>query len=175
VETEMSCVFLFGAGASYGSDTQRTPPIGATLFGELRKFNPDGWGSISGGTADIFRRDFEEGMTSMGGTALAPLQRAMAAYFFEFMPLKSNLYFEIGQRIARTSSWSGAACRITNDCSNCHCWAPGSSPLSARRNPTGADWNSVCLMVAVTFFATVPEVSLAMSSSKLSTSRQIVR
>jgi hypothetical protein len=29
-------VFLFGAGASFGSDSRNTPPLGANLFGELQ-------------------------------------------------------------------------------------------------------------------------------------------
>jgi len=106
----MSILFLFGAGASYGSDVQRTPPLGAALFNALRSFNPDGWGSIQGGLADTFRRDFEEGMKTVPGTALAPLQRAMAAYFFDFVPQSANLYFEIAKRIS--PNWAGAFCTL---------------------------------------------------------------
>ena len=91
-------VFLFGAGASYGSDTQGTPPLGADLFEELRRFNPDAWGSISGDLAERFRSDFEEGMKSVPSRALAPLQRAMAAYFFDFKPRTSSLYVELVRR-----------------------------------------------------------------------------
>lgn len=108
----MGTVFLFGAGASYGSDTQDTPPLVARLFDNLQRFNPDGWGAISGDLAVAFRNDFEEAMKSVTPHALAPLQRAMAAYFFEFRPRTSNLYFELARRIASAQSWSGAACTL---------------------------------------------------------------
>jgi len=108
----MQVAFLFGAGASYGSDTQSTPPLGADLFDELRRFNPDGWGAISDDLADRFRLDFEEAMKSVPRHSLAPLQRAMAGYFFEFKPRTSSLYLELGRRVARISSWSGAACTL---------------------------------------------------------------
>ena len=96
-------VFLFGAGASYGSNIQGTPPLGAGLFEELRRFNPDAWGSISGDLATRFRSDFEEGMKSVAPHALASLQRAMAAYFFDFVPRASSLYVELARRIVRSS------------------------------------------------------------------------
>ncbi len=108
----MGVVFLFGAGASYGSDTQSTPPLGGGLFDELRRFNTDAWGTITGNLADEFRRDFEEAMKTVAPYALAPLQRAMAAYFFEFTPRNSSLYFELARRIAGARDWSGAACTL---------------------------------------------------------------
>jgi hypothetical protein len=99
--------FLFGAGASYGSDVGGTPPLGPGLFDELTRFNPDGWGTIRGTLAATFRADFEEAMKSVSEHALAPLQRAMAAYFFQFQPRRTNLYFELAQRAAR-AKWRGA-------------------------------------------------------------------
>jgi len=105
-------IFLFGAGSSYGSDNQNTPPLGRGLFNELQRFNPDAWGTINGNLADEFRRDFEEAMKSVAPHVLAPLQRAMAAYFFEFRPRTSNLYFELARRIAGSRGWSGAACTL---------------------------------------------------------------
>ena len=40
-------LIIFGAGASYGSDTGGLiPPLGAQLFDELARYNPNGWGSI---------------------------------------------------------------------------------------------------------------------------------
>lgn len=105
-------VFLFGAGASYGSDTHGTPPLEAGLFEELRRFNPDAWGSISGDLAERFRADFEEGMKLVSHHSLAPLQRAMAAYFFSFLPRPSSLYVELARRIAHSTAWSGAACTL---------------------------------------------------------------
>ena len=58
-------LIVFGAGASYGSDINSTPPLGSSLFNELQKFNPKCWGAIDGNIADIFVEDFELGMTEM--------------------------------------------------------------------------------------------------------------
>lgn len=104
-------VFLFGAGASYGSDTQGTPPLGAKLFDELRRFNPDGWGFLHEDIARKFREDFERALQTLDQHALAPLQRAMAAYFFRFRPGPSNLYRELSRRIGRVG-WSGVLCTL---------------------------------------------------------------
>ena len=104
-------VFLFGAGASYGSDAHGTPPLSIGLFDGLRQFNPHGWGAIQGDLASRFRQDFEEAMTAVAPHALAPLQRAMAAYFFGFRPRPPSLYLELARRITR-GDWSGAACSL---------------------------------------------------------------
>ena len=111
----MKTVFLFGAGASYGSDASGTPPLGAGLFDELCRFNPKGWGSLPTELANQFRADFELAMRLVAPTAVAPLQREMAAYFFEFKPSTSNLYFRLARRIAETAGWSGAACTLNYD------------------------------------------------------------
>jgi hypothetical protein len=105
----MGILLVSSAGASYGSDSQNTPRLGAGLFDELRRFNPNGWGTIAGSLAYQFRRDFEEAMKSVAPQALTPLQRGMAAYFFEFKPSTSSLYFHLGRWIARKIGWSGAA------------------------------------------------------------------
>ena len=55
-------LILFGAGASYGSDSLGMPPLGADLFDELQRFNPPGWGSLPSNMSNVFRNDFEEGM-----------------------------------------------------------------------------------------------------------------
>ena len=78
-------LFLFGAGASHGSDVAGTPPLVSRLFDELARFNPPGWGSMDQTTASSFRRDFEDATRRLSETnphAMPPLQRAMAAYFF---------------------------------------------------------------------------------------------
>src|SRR5437867_895964 len=110
----MGDLFLFGAGASFGSDTSGTPPLGLRLFDELRKFNPDGWGRVAGDLAAAFRNDFEEGMKQVDPAALAPLQRAMAAYFFAFQPRLSNLYVRLAERIA-ARDWGGSVCSLNYD------------------------------------------------------------
>lgn len=103
-------VMLFGAGASKGSDDTGTPPLGEELLEELQEFNPDGWGAISNSLLEQFQDDFEQGMIQLADENphfLPPLQRAMAAYFFRFIPLESNLYVQLAQRI-RLNQWQGA-------------------------------------------------------------------
>lgn len=103
-------IFLLGAGASFGSDVVGTPPMGGTLFDALRAFNPAGWGQLPTDLASLFRSDFERGMAQLAEVnphAMPILQRAMAAFFFEFKPRPSNLYVELGKRM-RLRGWSGA-------------------------------------------------------------------
>ncbi len=106
----MNTLILFGAGASFGSEPFGMPPLGTELFDSLRQFNPDGWGRIGEPYASAFRADFENGMVSLSNSnqfALPVLQRAMAAFFFRYLPTTKNLYFELAKRI-RTKSWLGA-------------------------------------------------------------------
>lgn len=107
----MDTVLLLGAGASHGSDTLDVPPLGNELFDALCRFNPDGWGAITGELAQHFRTDFENAMQSVSQQSLAPLQRAMAAYFFAFYPNQSNLYVALANRIA-ARKWAGAICTL---------------------------------------------------------------
>jgi hypothetical protein len=106
----MTNVILFGAGASFGSASSNVPPLGVTLFSELQKFNPQGWGRLPDNLSSSFEQDFEKGMTELAqwnSHAMPILQRAMAAYFFNFYPSPSNLYVELGKRI-RNTKWKGA-------------------------------------------------------------------
>jgi len=110
----MANVLLLGAGASFGSDTGGTPPLGPNLFAELSAFNPSGWGRVPAEFAARFRADFETAMTELGNAhphSVPPLQRAMAAYFFNFLPRKSSLYVELARRIG-AAHWSGAVCSL---------------------------------------------------------------
>lgn len=107
----MANLILFGAGASFGSDVTGTPPLGAGLFRELTRFNPDGWGALPPQTAQDFNRDFELAMSRVNPHAIPPLQRAMAAYFFEFLPRTTSLYIEFARRI-RARNWPGAICSL---------------------------------------------------------------
>ncbi len=103
-------LFLFGAGASYGSEPAGGPPTGARLFEALRQFNPNGWGQLPAEMADLFRDDFERGMARLAETnshAMPILQRAMAHFFFNFIPKTSNLYVQLARRI-RQNHWEGA-------------------------------------------------------------------
>ncbi len=110
----MNKLLLLGAGASFGSDNANIPPLGSQLFDALCIFNPDAWGSLPTDFPAKFRNDFEAAMTELGNThphSLPPLQRAMAAYFFEFIPRQSNLYLNLANRM-KSSNWNGAICTL---------------------------------------------------------------
>jgi len=103
-------ILLFGAGASYGSNNGNVPPLGDDLFFALQEFNPPGWGSLPASLSSEFHGNFENGMTKLSQNhshAMPVLQRAMAAYFFNFLPTANNLYRVLAQRI-KTSGWNGA-------------------------------------------------------------------
>lgn len=105
-------IIIFGAGASFGSGevNPRVPPMGNDLFSALQHLYPPTWGQITGGLASSFRSDFEKGMQELADTnshAMPPLQRAMAAFFFNFSIGADNLYLEIAERVLDTS-WDGA-------------------------------------------------------------------
>lgn len=100
-------LIIFGAGASFGSDTTGTPPRGNDLFEALQEFNPDGWGTINGELASSFKTDFEAAMPTVNSHALPPLQRAMAAYFFRFQPTTNNLYYKLAKQVAE-KGWDGS-------------------------------------------------------------------
>lgn len=107
-------MIFFGAGASYGSDSYNTPPLGSELFEELVIFNKDGWGKIPLEFSKYFHQDFEEGMKILSESHphwMPPLQRAMAAYFFNFYPKLTNLYRKLAYRIKK-SNWNGALSSI---------------------------------------------------------------
>lgn len=97
---------LFGAGASFGSDSSGTPPLGDTLFNALQSFDPNGWGTLSIDLKELFHDDFERGMHRLSELKphnMPPLQRKMASYFFNFIPKPSNLYIALTSRIKQTN------------------------------------------------------------------------
>ena len=109
----MPAVFLFGAGASYGSDVSpRTPPLGAALFPALQAFNPPGWGALPPEIGRAFQHDFERAFEGVPGHTLPPLQRAMAAYFFQFAPGPNSLYLALAHRLRARPGWQGAFCTL---------------------------------------------------------------
>ena len=110
----MQFAVLFGAGASFGSDVSGTPPLGSLLFDALQDFNPQGWGALSDQYCDQFRTDFEAAIAEYAQAYpnnLPPLQRAMAAFFFQFQPRISSLYVNLASRMAETE-WDGAVCSL---------------------------------------------------------------
>lgn len=104
-------LLIFGAGASYGSDTvNKTPPLTNELFDQLVKFNPPDWGSLNKNFAQLFKKDFEKGMEQYAienPQNITILQRAMAMYFFNYRPSDSNLYYKLAQKI-KNANWDGA-------------------------------------------------------------------
>jgi hypothetical protein len=93
----MNLIF-FGAGASYGSDGVGTPPLSSHLFPRLAAFDRSGWGSLIAPWSDKFLQDFEQAMSDYinRGLFAAPLQWAMAEYFFKQFPISpSNLYIKL--------------------------------------------------------------------------------
>ena len=98
---------LFGAGASYGSDNAGTPPLGNSLYDELKVFAPRTWGQISGQLSQIFKSDFETGMVELVKKSqfAAPLQWDMAEYFYKrFQIAKSNKYIELLNTLSAKSN-----------------------------------------------------------------------
>lgn len=103
-------LIIFGAGASFGSDTSNKPPLGGDLFLELQRFDSDSWGKISGELVTEFKSDFEKAMSSLfvlDAYQIIPLQGTMASYFFQFQPTPNSLYHELAQLIAK-QTWDGA-------------------------------------------------------------------
>lgn len=95
----MSTLFLFGAGASFGSGPclPTTPPLGGALFDELRK-RGGAASRVSEDLAELFRRDFEMGMDRFWrehNIWTSELLRDMACYFADFEISKGNLYVEL--------------------------------------------------------------------------------
>lgn len=106
----MANLLVFGAGASFGSDSVGVPPLGDGLFEALRSFDPKAWGALPSELARKFDGDFERGMQLVSdqySEARGPLQRAMAAYFFRFEPQPSSLYVALARRI-KQNGWRGA-------------------------------------------------------------------
>jgi hypothetical protein len=90
-------VILFGAGASYGSESvyPYPPPLGAGLFDELQKHYPKVWGTIPASDRTKFVPNFELGMKEVWDSSshVAPvLMRCLADYFARFRAGQSNVY-----------------------------------------------------------------------------------
>jgi hypothetical protein len=81
-------LMLFGAGASYGSDTQGTPPLGSGLFDALQIFSRETWGQVSAGEAEVFTRDFEQGMKAY--TESPPAMGPWTDYSVPWQPISSD-------------------------------------------------------------------------------------
>jgi len=116
-DLENKPLVLFGAGASFGSESANMPPLGTDLFTALQAADPGSWGLISGAQADAFRKDFEDGMRQLTETnprSLIQLQCSMAAYFFTHSPSDSSLYRRFA-RLIRECRWAGAVASLNYD------------------------------------------------------------
>lgn len=117
-------VFLFGAGASYGSDGKHLyekgllPPLGNILYTKLRDSTElKCWRDIPAKIERIFlSRPFEEGMDVLDRDE-ENVKNAfsrdveLSLFFSKYRPLPSNLYWKLADRIAKglKRGWSGAA------------------------------------------------------------------
>jgi hypothetical protein len=95
----VSSLFLFGAGASYGSGLCRPHPLplGSELFAALRA-SGGAAATVDADLAKAFVDDFEAGMDRFWkehNTQTAELLRDMARYFAPFEPLPGNCYCEL--------------------------------------------------------------------------------
>lgn len=102
-------LFIFGAGASYGSDTDKNlvPPLAADLFNCLAKQYSDISNSpVVMSLASEFSKDFEQGLLKLyeyQPQFWSILQRRMAHYFFQYgisiRIREQNLYYNLGKSI----------------------------------------------------------------------------
>ncbi|MGB8953075.1 MAG: hypothetical protein WCC06_10480 [Candidatus Aminicenantales bacterium] len=124
-------IFLFGAGASFGSDGMhlyqagQLPPLGKDLFMSLSKdSNLKTWSHLPNEVKDLFEsKTFEEAMNYLDTTAKwseESFQRDLDLfrYFSKFSPQRSNLYWKLAMLISRKlkdRSWSGAIVTLNYD------------------------------------------------------------
>lgn len=102
----MTSLFLFGAGASFGSGPCRPhpPPLGGHFFAALRQQGGVA-NEIGDELASVFAADFEAGMDRFRiehNTLTTSLLRDMAKYFAPFEPASGNLYMEIIRALGGT-------------------------------------------------------------------------
>lgn len=95
----MSSLFLFGAGASYGSGrcAPAPPPLGKDLFPALVQLGGAA-SRVPKDLAQLFTEDFEAGMDRFWAehnTETTALLREMAQYFVQFEPMPNNCYEQL--------------------------------------------------------------------------------
>lgn len=102
----MAILMLFGAGASYGSEPDRTletPPLGIGLFPKLAA--QGGFTStIPEEIAMVFKRDFEEGMALFNERMSGDLQefhRELSLYLASFTPTADSFYIRFLRKFGR--------------------------------------------------------------------------
>ena len=104
-------MFLFGAGASFGSEPHPSwepPPLGGGLFARLKKRRNSLASTLPAELQKAFELNFEDGMRAFTESEFRTLrqrfQRELAAFLSEFWPRPTNLYVRllrsIGSNIA---------------------------------------------------------------------------
>ena len=109
-------LIIFGAGASFGSE-DNMPPLGKSLFDELVKLSPNGWGQIDKEMALALQNNFEDGMKKLLEKCpeiLSKAQKSMADFFFRFVPTEKNLYVKLAKRIKKCQ-WNGSIATLNYD------------------------------------------------------------
>src|ERR1700674_2532963 len=101
----MSVLFLFGAGASYGSGdcVPEPPPLGKDLFLKLVKAGGIAR-TVKPPMSELFIKDFEKGMAAFfteRNADVNPFLRDMALYFLPFAPGPKNIYVKLFSAIAK--------------------------------------------------------------------------
>jgi hypothetical protein len=105
---EYDYLFLFGAGASYRSQTDISIPLGKQLYARLEYFEPQYWRRfkssfekykiINRDTGALEGFDFESGFQEVrkilkeDQCRIGVLQKSMARFFLNFTPTKDNVY-----------------------------------------------------------------------------------
>ncbi|MGC0798456.1 hypothetical protein [Pantoea agglomerans] len=92
----MTCMVVFGAGASYGSGDviPYPPPLGDKLFEKLEDLNKVA-SKIPKHIKDTFKLNFEKGMAEYfryTDMSVLPFQRELAGYLAKFSPGETNHY-----------------------------------------------------------------------------------
>ncbi len=103
----MKNLFLFGAGASYGSNDVNpySPPLGNDLFHKLNEFEPHHWGRFPSEIVDLFNLNFERGMGEIWdkySTHTADLMQSLGRYFSNFTVGSENLYYRLISSLKKT-------------------------------------------------------------------------
>jgi hypothetical protein len=118
-------IFLFGAGASFGSAGRHLyergllPPLGNNLFTKLRDAPElEHWRNVPAEIQELFStRTFEEALDALEKND-SGVQKSfrrdieLSLFFSRYRPQPSNLYWKLASRIARclkTRIWTGAA------------------------------------------------------------------
>ncbi len=96
----MKIIFLFGAGASFGSGDIRPypPPLSCDLFSKLMSTFPSSWGAFPWNVRSKFIENFEDGMDriwSNYSSSVSILMQEMGMYFSQFTPDQENLYLRL--------------------------------------------------------------------------------